>query len=256
VPLAHDRLAALLRWLDLQTEVFPQAAVRGQLKSLVSRLGQRTSWERGAFEKTVRSVGFSTTPPEDDAWRWCAPSTGRGGYTCGLWLLFHTTLANAPRHVAPGAVEDIGEWVARFFGCTECARHFGDYYRAHDGAHVQGGQIGAVVWLWKAHNAVSMRLREEELASDGRSIKAMWPPAVDCDTCFNATDTDGTATAGSGGAWGASDMERRGKGEWQPHNVFEYHQELYCFESDTYVCSGFDDTSKEKGSRTKRAQAA
>ena len=34
------------------------------------------------------------------------------------------------------------------------------------------------------------------------------------------------------------------------HSVFEYLQEVYCFEADTYVCAGFDDPSKAKKSRT------
>jgi len=54
-----------------------------------------------------------------------------------------------------------------------------------------------------------------------------FPPAADCESCYNATDGDGAAE----------------------HSVFEYLQEVYCFESDTYVCAGFDDPSKEKRSR-------
>ena len=40
------------------------------------------------------------------------------------------------------------------------------------------------------------------------------------------------------------------------HSVFEYLQEVYCFESDTYVCAGFDDPSKDTKSRGRLAAAA
>ena len=48
----------------------------------------------------------------------------RAGYSCGLWLLFHTTIANSQWHLAPSALKLISEWVGAFFGCTECAEHF------------------------------------------------------------------------------------------------------------------------------------
>jgi len=37
------------------------------------------------------------------------------------------------------------------------------------------------------------------------------------------------------------DMEE----QWDQHHVFEFHQEVFCFESDSFVCSGFDDASKD-----------
>jgi len=231
IPLSLARLASLQKWLELQSAVFPQKGVRAQLSELVGRLKQKTSWERKDFERAVKSTGLSLAPPEDSEWRWCQAHRGHnsGGYSCALWLLFHTTLANSPRHVAPEALATIAEWVERFFGCEHCAQHFSEYYHTHGGADVRnGGQIGAVLWLWKAHNAVSHRLRHEELESEGSTFRATWPEHGDCEPCKNMTDP---------------------KAEWQSHNVFEYHQELYCFESDTYVCSGFDDTSQAKNSR-------
>ena len=45
-------------------------------------------------------------------WRWCAsaqPGEGIGGYPCGLWVLFHTLLANVDRHHAGQALELVHE---------------------------------------------------------------------------------------------------------------------------------------------------
>lgn len=74
------------------------------------------------------------------------------------------------------------------------------------------------------------RLYEEEVKDDGVSNKMMWPKTDDCEACFNSTE---------GGSDGGATL----------HAIFEYHQEVYCFESDTYVCSGFDDPSKQTSSR-------
>ena len=38
----------------------------------------------------------------------------------------------------------------------------------------------------------------------------------------------------------------------EEHVIFEYLQEVYCFESDTFVCAGFDDPSKDTAQRPKR----
>lgn len=95
---------------------------------------------------------------------------------------------------------------------------------------MQGGQIGAVLWLWRAHNAVTKRLHADEVRSDGSSERLAegFPPKVDCEPCYNSTEEGDGATE---------------------HSVFEYLQEVYCFESDTLVCAGFDDPSKETKSR-------
>ena len=52
-----------------------------------------------------------------------------------------------------------------------------------------GGQIGAVIWLWRAHNAVSERLRLAEIQSDGSSHRAAngYPDAADCEACYNVS---------------------------------------------------------------------
>ena len=101
-----------------------------------------------------------------------------------------------------------------------------------------GGQIGVVLWLWRAHNAVTARLKAAEeadaVSGEGSSTRvSKFPSDEACKACYNAT---------------------KGKDHVEEHAVFEYLQEVYCFESDTYVCSGFDDPSKAKESRPK-AQA-
>ena len=169
-PLRGERLEAMARWIALQARTYPQARWRSRLESLLATIGRRDSWTRDEFETALRSHGVGTAPPADRDWRWCAEASrgGRGGYPCALWLLFHATLANCEPRLAGAALETIAEWTHYFFGCAECAMHFGRMYRDEGGADAAAGradaaggaQISAVLWLWNAHNAVSRRLRE------------------------------------------------------------------------------------------------
>ena len=234
MPLEGQRLAAMLSWLDLQASAFPRADVRRRVGALRARLANRPRWERSKFETAVRAQGFDVSPPPDSAWRWCDTSGGRGGYTCGLWVLFHATMANVARPEAPGALEAIAGWVNDFFGCEECARHFAAYLAEH-AVDERAGQIGAVLWLWRAHNAVTDRLRTDELKADGASERTrIFPSPSDCEPCYNASKGEDAPVVFDASA---------------EQSVFEYLQEVYCFESDTFVCAGFDDPSKDKKSR-------
>ena len=207
-----------------------------------------------AYEKALKAAGFKTTPVADADWRWCTPppSSGSalqaavGGYTCGLWLLFHTTLANSDRLMAPDVLKAIREWVGSFFGCSHCAAHFVEYYQKNGGDYVRD-HISAVLWLWKAHNAVSMRLRGDEVASGdedrGGRPRVLWPSLEACPTCYKEEVRGNESVPSTVSPTVDSDAQ------WEQHNVFEFHQEAFCFESDGFVCSGFDDPSRAKEER-------
>ena len=87
------------------------------------------------------------------------------------------------------------------------------------------------------HAPCSRYLRAAELRDGGASGReAEWPPSADCAACFNVT-------AGGGATRGGE------RGDWEPQSVFEFLQSVYCFESDTYVCAGFDNPSQDAKSR-------
>ncbi|KAL1522757.1 hypothetical protein AB1Y20_017729 [Prymnesium parvum] len=252
--LSGERLLDLLRWVSLQQELFPRAAVRKKLEALFKRLQQRQQWTDSAYVKTLRALGFKTSPVDDADWRWCTPSSSNtdahtvGGYTCGLWLLFHTTLANSDRVSAPDVLKMIRSWVGTFFGCSHCAAHFVNYYNQNGGGRVRD-HIGAVLWLWKAHNAVSMRLRLEEAAAGdenrGGRPRTIWPSLEMCKICYKEEVRGNESVPSTVSS--TKDVDE----QWDVHNVFEYHQETFCFESDTFVCSGFDDPSRDQDQRKK-----
>lgn len=130
------------------------------------------------------------------------------GYTCGLWMLFHTVLSNSPQSMAPKALRALHDYILRFFMCLECRVHFSqfrfqEFYddeedgggddknkqeenannnnNNYGGNHAHVGivnnkngdaisnsnkkniktkklDVDAVMWLFRAHNAVNRRL--------------------------------------------------------------------------------------------------
>eukprot|EP01062_Namystynia_karyoxenos_P040086 TRINITY_DN29218_c0_g1_i2.p1 TRINITY_DN29218_c0_g1~~TRINITY_DN29218_c0_g1_i2.p1 ORF type:complete len:372 (+),score=76.23 TRINITY_DN29218_c0_g1_i2:91-1206(+) len=109
-------------------------------------------------------------------WAHCAAGgegTG-GGLPCGLWLLFHSLVAAGGRP----ALDAVLGWCAAHLGCPDCRTHWAGLVAAHP-PPPQPAAGGAPEWLWRAHNAVSARLRRPE-----------WPPAALCPRC-----------RGAGGAW-------------------------------------------------------
>ena len=137
-----------------------------------------------------------------------------------------------------GTPPTVCEQVRDFFGCAECARHFGQHYAAHEGSAVTG-HIDSAVWLWRAHNAVSLRLRATD--ADAAPYKRLWPSVQACKECYTEAARNGSAPM--------SDVHEHAQ-QWDDHRVFEFLQETFCFESDTFVCAGFDDTSRDVAART------
>ena len=76
-------------------------------------------------------------------------------------------------------------YVDDFFGCRDCARHF--LTMAEDGAaitrDVKSSQ-DAVMWLWKAHNRVNVRLKGD-VSDDPTFPKAVFPAKDHCPSCYN-----------------------------------------------------------------------
>ncbi|GAB5354678.1 hypothetical protein AAMO2058_000139600 [Amorphochlora amoebiformis] len=81
------------------------------------------------------------------------------GYTCGLWTLFHSLVANAPEDYAPNVLLAIEGFIARFFGCDSCRRHF---LRMSENIILIQSKKEAVMWLWEAHNTVLILVLENK----------------------------------------------------------------------------------------------
>jgi len=174
-----------------------------------------------------------------------------GGFTCGFWKLLHTatigvaeyrgglnlikshTLRPDARVLSPEAAADIiREYVANFFPCTECSKHFVknyddcSYRRCHRLTSEAEGATDAdwmelAKWMWEFHNEVNVRLLHEAATRNKRTdraygeklsgpgvddeIKALWPTISECVTCF------------------------RGDGAWNEGGVFAHLERSYWY---------------------------
>jgi len=286
--LEGKRLVVLVNWLETLAHTHPSREMRERLWQLRSALGQRDLWNPKSYQNLLDQWGLrkgDEPPPtgEDSAglpskhYKWCRSNEpGQGGYPCGLWILFHSMLANSDVKRAHLTLYIIYEWVQNFYGCVECAANFNQEWEENDGPD-QRGHIETSLWLWRVHNMVRARLTEED---DGISPKPQWPSPSECAMClskhgrqrlglptlprdlgqpsaqgamdgaFSEAEIKAASLAASEGtpvevldaakASLAEDPVWR-PGDWDEDFVFSYLQETFCAGSDTLNCGGFVD---------------
>eukprot|EP00936_MAST-01D_sp_MAST-1D-sp1_P000187 g187.t1 len=169
-------------------------------------------------------------------------------FTCSQWTLFHllaSSAANAPAlQKSPGRLalrteakgmllmRAIRAWVSEFFACSECRNHFLRMYdscamgrcRAHS-------STDTALWLWRAHNAVNIRLAAERRNTPHTEAQVQraaqtgpdsvtdwdsdvqWPFAPACPRC----------AAGSANGSEKHPKERK----WQPERVIAHLHATY-----------------------------
>ncbi len=173
------------------------------------------------------------------------------GYTCGLWMLLHSTSVRMPEG-AVGAVGAVGGeggvdgedgsglawlgvvegYIRHFFQCADCAEHFLEALGGADAKAVRSKR-DAVLWLWRTHNAVNERLVREDAAGtnpqDPVYKHVQWPVREVCGGCYDgrgAWDEDGVleflyaqyygrgTTTGRVGAGAGAGARRQGGSSW------------------------------------------
>ena len=119
------------------------------------------------------------------------PKEGSRGYTCGLWVTFHTLAAGLPdwRTGDPGLIfmDGIRAFGSHFFLCEECAKHFKKLLESPAANEVKTKR-DAIIWTWKTHNIVNERLRKQEVelsshSNDPSVLKIVFPSSKDCEKC-------------------------------------------------------------------------
>jgi hypothetical protein len=140
------------------------------------------------------------------------------GYSCGLWTVFHAAAARAPATLpraagqgtgkrgsaatgsaatgsaatpARAVVEGVRGFVANFFDCPECQRHFEDICEdsVDAGRCPLETRADGMLFLWRAHNRVNRRIRAqrgESIVLDPTSTHEVWPPPALCPACRRA----------------------------------------------------------------------
>lgn len=142
------------------------------------------------------------------------------GYTCSLWLLFHSLTVgeyskSAPVRVRPTMVLfTMRDYIIKFLGCSVCSSNFEKETENLDANLVY--RNSSVLWLWNTHNLVNQRLNNEK-QNDNKSLnEVIFPAPSRCPHCFKTQvseiGVDGKTYA---------DIE------WNMQHVFEFITELY-----------------------------
>lgn len=160
----------------------------------------RRDWEELLQHERAQSTWSPACDPD-------GKGLDSGAYTCGLWLLFHSLVAESHPKPSLGLAPDaasaaIRAFVDNFFGCAYCRDHFlhmydaCEYGRCDDPQRLFRGANEAdrlVLWLWRAHNAVNARVKGnvknlqpgKKAPYDVDDASAPWafPPAAACSAC-------------------------------------------------------------------------
>ncbi|CAM6090971.1 unnamed protein product [Calypogeia fissa] len=135
-----------------------------------------------------------------------------GGYSCGLWYLFHALSVRVDDSESKNAMKAISDFVANFFPCEECRQHFSKISQsAMDSISTRRN---LTLWIWRAHNEVNRRLAKQVEASvESQRSKLQWPPRALCPPCrMSSEDAHGDAD---------EDVE------WDEDEVYEFLRKTY-----------------------------
>jgi len=185
----HDR-RALIEFIRILTKYFPKQS------EILKKIEHIRKWleENEDIIDTQELSDFIeplTSTFQSRDWIGCKGSQSKfGGYTCGLWMLWHQ-LSVAQYDTAEGDPRDVlnamKNYVQHFFNCRECANHFMTMIK--NGSSIENevkSYKDAVLFLWSKHNEVNMRLQGDE-TDDPFYPKKMYPTAEFCPECYESS---------------------------------------------------------------------
>jgi hypothetical protein len=175
-----ETLQLFLQAVDASLPALKAGAVIEALKQDPHLLESHLGWKAKVEEAGIPKRGHGANVQ----WRLCQGSSwDQRGLPCGLWSLYHTMLANAHGQ-ATQTLYAIRRYIAGFFVCYECRRHF---LLMPMKLHYNASDDDAMLWLWAAHNTVNQRLADEQgksrSSSDPAVPKVQWPTRADCPAC-------------------------------------------------------------------------
>lgn len=112
------------------------------------------------------------------------------GFTCSLWVLFHTLSVGElfkapPVNSRPKLVLTImRDYITTFFGCTVCSTNFAR--ETKDMEESLTDRNSSVLWLWKTHNLVNERLNNEKTneIEKKKLAQVIYPQYELCPKCY------------------------------------------------------------------------
>lgn len=142
------------------------------------------------------------------------------GYTCSLWLLFHSLTVGeyykaAPVQTVPRMVlSTMRGYITKFLGCTVCASNFEKETESLDDGLIS--RNSSILWLWYTHNKVNQRLNNEKQLDKLALTEVLFPSHKACSTCYKSNfDEIGL------------DGKTLDDIEWNSTSVFKYMVDLY-----------------------------
>ncbi|WIA44355.1 hypothetical protein OEZ86_007138 [Tetradesmus obliquus] len=189
----------------------------GHTDAMAALAGKSTSSAAAAHPEPLNWVACKGSKPE------------QRGFTCALWLLFHTTAARLADADVPLFMASQRGFAYQFFQCEVCKRH---YERVSDSAEAKAvkDRRGAVLWLWRAHNEVNGRLAKIEAkyghssTGDAAFPKVQWPTKSACPQCRLPTLEKKADERG-----GADGGRRTGEAQAQTDEVQWNEEEVFRF---------------------------
>lgn len=108
------------------------------------------------------------------------------GYPCALWQLLHTATVGMSDQSVAIEMGILIAFITQFFECKDCRDHFIEMTTTIQVQEDSGTDIGtseahltsltsrkeAVLWLWKAHNAVTARILKQESDEGANPFKS------------------------------------------------------------------------------------
>jgi len=179
----HQYLNILHQFYYKQSDVF----------ELISKLKDMVDDER-SFPANLSDM---LEQKSADTWDWvgCQGSRAKyGGYTCGLWSLWHY-LTVAQLEAGSGDPRDVlrsmVSYVREFFGCRECSEHFLEMVA--NGSNIETEVTSyedAVLYLWNRHNDVTKRLidSDDDNTDDPLFPRHVFPSKAFCPSCFRGEE--------------------------------------------------------------------
>ncbi|GKY94250.1 hypothetical protein MPSEU_000390800 [Mayamaea pseudoterrestris] len=208
-PLTNTTQTHLKEWLDLLHITMPPS---WQIQKLIKALLDN-------FENIVQSESnlesvLQLHPPPRKKWSpACTHGDPVAGYTCGLWELFHLVTVGVVEYNMMISTDDgelvihtedaalkIRNFVESFFGCEVCRVNFITAFdqcslnrctRLSHATYSDTEWMQLPVWLWETHNAVNVRLLQEQAQRENwkpqpkDEIEKRWPSRQSCPKCWD-----------------------------------------------------------------------
>lgn len=190
---SNTQYQAALQVADFVAKCF-SADEQALFSSLTTSLRAKPALEPVEFRQIVSEWMKPFMTQEQKLYLFCTNKN------CAVWQLFHSisiliSIKYAPVTVAE-ALPQYRFMVDNFLSCTLCKHHFVSSYDAClfgrceilTAATDKLQRKALVLWLWRVHNAVSVRvLKENPALSQGGSVDRRFPAYRDCPGCWNSS---------------------------------------------------------------------